>query len=66
METSSFCLAQADKCALAAGETNLPNVREQLERARNAWLSLAETARLVVEARAQRGSQGYVVASEER
>jgi hypothetical protein len=47
MEDPAFCIAQAEACAKAAGETNLPRQREKLEQARDRWLSLATTSRVI-------------------
>ena len=42
--SSEFYAAQAAECARAAGDSQLPRQREQLERAREDWQTLADRA----------------------
>jgi len=51
-----FCMAQAETCARAARETDLPRQREKFEQARDRWLTLANRAASIVAAKNRRAA----------
>ncbi|MFC3173107.1 hypothetical protein ACFOD9_02460 [Novosphingobium bradum] len=59
---SNFYAAQAESCARAARESNLPMQREKYERAGAAWLTLANRENEIAAARDRRLAEAAIKA----